>query len=254
VASASNLVRIARAAQEAEISLDGTSFIGGGEPVTDAKREVVERVKAKFIPRYAFTPAGLVGQGCAQSLYTDEVHISEYMWGAIQHPIPVRGKMQIQPLLFTSLYPFCSHLLLNMGSGDYATMTRRKCGCALEKVGLTLHLHDIRSHEKLTAEGMNYLYTDLFELFERTLPREFGGGPGDYQLVEEEDSNTQTRLTIRVNPELGEIDEETLLARVQLSLKTGDARFWKDAGTFRVKREFPYTGQRGKIWPLHKAH
>jgi len=254
--SASNMVRIARAAQEMGVSLENTKFNAGGEPVTEAKREVVERVGANFIPRYAFTPAGLVGQGCADPKYTDDVHVSEYMWAVIQYPILMNeDAVKIQPLLFTSLYPVCSHLLLNVANGDYATMERRECGCALEKVGLTLHLHGIRSYEKLTAEGMNYLGTDMFELFERILPGEFGGGPGDYQLVEEEDSNGMTRLTVRVSPEAGLLDEEKLLSRVQENLEKGlHTRFWKDAGTFRVEREFPYAGQRGKIWPLHRAH
>ena len=34
---------------------------------------------------------------------------------------------------------------------------------------------------------MNYSGGDLVDLRETQIPLEFGGGPGDYQLVEEED-------------------------------------------------------------------
>jgi hypothetical protein len=58
---------------------------------------------------------------------------------------------------------------------------------------------------------MNYFYGDLFEFIETTLPAEFGGDPGDYQLVEEEDCNAQTRLTLLVHPEVGQFDEKKSL-------------------------------------------
>jgi hypothetical protein len=103
---------------------------------------------------------------------------------------------------------------------------------------------------------MNYFGTDLFELLEDTLPSEFGGGPGDYQLVEEEDSGGQTRLTLVVHPNVKNLNEEKLLCRLQEGLAQGSrnnrfmAGVWKDAGTFRLRREAPYASPRGKILPL----
>jgi hypothetical protein len=104
---------------------------------------------------------------------------------------------------------------------------------------------------------MNYFYGDLSELFEKLLPAEFGGGPGDYQLVEEEDGRRQTRLTVRVHPAVGNLDEERLLARLRAALSQGSqgnrfmAQLWQDAGTFRVVRQSPHASVRGKILPLH---
>jgi hypothetical protein len=111
----------------------------------------------------------------------------------------------------------------------------------------------MRSFEKFTSEGMNYNYADLYELLEKTLPGEFGGGPGDYQLREEEDENGQTKISIVVHPDVGSVDERKLLHRLQETLGTDawHSRFWKDAGTLRVKREAPYATARGKILPLH---
>ena len=48
------------------------------------------------------------------------------------------------------------------------------------------HLHTIRSFEKLTAGGMTFVDTDVVRVLEEVLPRRFGGGPIDYQLIEDE--------------------------------------------------------------------
>jgi hypothetical protein len=104
---------------------------------------------------------------------------------------------------------------------------------------------------------MNYSATDLFELLEQTLPREFGGGPGDYQLVEEEDHAGQTRLTLMVHPAVTGFDEAKLLSRLQQGVAQGSrnnrfmSKLWQDAGTFRMLRQAPYASARGKILPLH---
>jgi hypothetical protein len=104
---------------------------------------------------------------------------------------------------------------------------------------------------------MNYFYGDLFELLEKIIPCEFGGGPGDYQLVEEEDGNGQTRLTLLVHPLVEKIDEERLLTRLQLGLAEGSrnnrfmSKLWQDSRTFRIRREVPHASPRGKILPLH---
>jgi hypothetical protein len=159
-------------------------------------------------------------------------------------------------LLCTTLHAGYGRLLFNVENGDYGVIESRDCGCALEKVGLKFHLHHIRSYEKFTGEGMNYYYGDLYEFVERTLPSEFGGALGDYQIAEEEDEAGQTRLTLRVDPKLGAIDDLKLLARLRSELGRGgwsnefQAREWAKAGTLRVRREAPIASARGKILPL----
>ncbi|HEY7322514.1 MAG TPA: hypothetical protein VIE89_33535 [Candidatus Binatia bacterium] len=104
---------------------------------------------------------------------------------------------------------------------------------------------------------MNYFYGDLFDFMEHTLPSEFGGAPGDYQLVEEEDGNGLSRLSLVVHPEVGALNQEKLLQRLREGLYqvSRDTRFmprlWQDAGTFKLTRAIPYTSHRGKILPLH---
>ncbi len=255
---ASSACRIANAARARGIALDGTKFLIGGEPFTEAKRDAIERAGAKAIPRYSFGEGGSVGLGCVNPLYTDEVHVSQHRLALIHQPRPIaEDGPPIHPLLFTTFAPHEVRLLLNVENGDYAVSGNRDCGCALEKLGFKLHLHDIRSFEKFTSEGMNYFYGELFELFEKVLPGEFGGGPGDYQLVEEEDEQGQTRLSLWVHPAVKNLDEERLFSRVRAALSQGSrwnritARLWQDARTFRVVRKAPHASVRGKILPLH---
>ncbi len=256
--AASNAVRIARLAWEQGLSLHRTKFNVGGEPLTGSKRPVIERSGAGVTSRYngGFSVDG--GYGCADPLHDDEVHVSQHVTALISHAGHAgREDAAIRRFLFTTLHPLVPKLLLNVENGDYGILETRKCGCALQKLGLTLHLHHIRSYEKFTSEGMNYYYGDLFDFFEKTLPSEFGGGPGDYQLVEEEDDNGQTRLSLVVHPEVGEVDESKILLRLQQRLAQGSpanrfqSRVWQDAGTLRIRRETPHASGRGKILPLH---
>jgi hypothetical protein len=257
--AASNGVRIARAAAEMGESLEGLKFITSGEPLTEAKRAAMERAGATVTSRFSCGPGLYVGSGCGNPRNPDHIHVSRHMLALVQHTRSLTdGGSPVQPLLWTTIYSSAPTVVFNVESGDYATMETDHCGCALEEAGFDARLRRIRSFEKLTGEGMNYLiHGDLFELLERSLPAEFGGGPGDYQLVEEEDECGQTRLTLVIDPEAGELDEATVLARLKAALSNGsrDNRFmagvWKDAGTFRVKRARPHASPRGKILPLH---
>lgn len=258
--AASNAVRIARVAAEAAVSLEGTKFVASGEPLTDVKRELIERVGAVAIPNYGFEDLAVkVGYGCPSPAYTDEMHVNCQDLAVVAHSRALADGSGIRPLLFTSLQPLSPRFFLNVENGDYATLFRRDCGCLLEKAGFNLHIHGVRSFEKLTSEGMNYFYGDLFELFEKTLPLEFGGGAGDYQLVEEEDATGQTRLTLLVHPHVSGLNEERLISRLKEALGRSNqsgrfmADVWGRAGTFRVLREPPRASSRGKILPLHMS-
>ncbi len=256
--AASNGVRIARAALELGQSLEGVTLNVSGEPLTEGKREIMESAGAAVTCRFAYSAGMTAGYGCANAVHPDEVHVTQHMMALILHPTLNTGDgTPIQPLLGTMLYPSAPAVLINVANGDYGIMDERNCGCALENAGLTLHLHYIRSYEKFATEGMSYFYGDLFELIEHTLPSEFGGGPGDYQLVEEEDETGQTRLTILVHPNIRNLDENRLIARITAAFADGPRgnRFmtgvWKNAGTFQIRRTQPHASPRGKILPLH---
>lgn len=252
----SNATRIARTALAAGVSLRGTKFVVSGEPFTEAKLAVIAEAGASATTRYSFTEGGIVGLGCANPIAHDEIHVFGHFLTVVERHEHLGGGTAIRPLLFTTLHPLATRLLLNVENGDYGVLEKRDCGCALERAGLTLHLRGIRSFEKFTGEGMNYFFGDLYEFVEKTLPAEFGGGPGDYQLAEEEDDSGQTRLTLRVDPLIESLDEARLLARLRDSLGSGSwgnefqARVWNGSGTLRIRRERPAASARGKILPL----
>jgi hypothetical protein len=233
-------------------------FLVGGEPLTTAKHERIAQVGAVATTNYAYGGGINLGFGCANPQHIDEIHVNQHLVALLPRPWPLAGQgPPIHPLLGTTLHPLAPRLLLNVENGDYVSFLRRDCGCGLEQLGLTLHLYRIRSFEKFASEGMNYFYVDLFDILEKTLPDEFGGGPGDYQLVEEEDEAGLTRLLLRVRPEVGQVDEARLLHRLQALLRNGSrdqqfmARLWQTTETLRIRREAPYASLRGKILPLH---
>jgi hypothetical protein len=77
-------------------------------------------------------------------------------------------------------------VMLDLPLGDQAPVRRRASGCPLEACGWGTYLHGIVSREKFTAAGMTFYDTDVIRVLETALPARFGGGPTDYQLVEEE--------------------------------------------------------------------
>ncbi|MDH3442910.1 MAG: hypothetical protein OEN50_03205, partial [Deltaproteobacteria bacterium] len=253
----STAARIARMAIETGLSLSGTRFHVSGEPLTRSKRNLIEEAGAYVTLHYG--PGDGTGGllGCGDPEFIDEVHLPHSIFTLVEHARTSEyGGPLIRPLMFTTLHPSAPRFLLNVENGDSATVITRDCGCAVQKVGFTQHVHTVRSFEKMTSEGMNYSGSDLFELLEDTIPSEFGGGPGDYQLVEEEDDRGQTRLTFVVHPGVGNVNETKLLSRLHQGLAQGSrnhrfmSKIWQDAGAFRIRREAPYASARGKILPL----
>ncbi len=258
--AASNAARIATRAMEMGTSLDGVTFLASGEPMTAAKRQAIVAAGAKTTVLYGFEPGSVwAGQGCAEPIHRDEMHLSLNTLAVVNPRAMPWGDGTIHPLLYTTLYDSAGRLLLNAENGDYAELDERNCGCAMQELGLTLHVHGVRSYEKLTAEGMSYPIEDLIDLLEARLPAEFGGGPCDYQLIEEEGTAGQTRLTLRIHPRLGALDETRILARFVDELGKADrnqrfvTRAWRTSGTFRVVRDAPRTSPRGKTSPVQLA-
>jgi hypothetical protein len=254
----SKAVRIARTALETRLPLKGVTFIVSGEPLTPSKKRAIEEAGARIALRYGAGGDSGASFGCGNAQFIDEMHVPQSVISFVENPrVLDYGDPPIHPLMLTTLHPSAPRFLFNVENGDYATMITRDCCCPLHKVGFTQHIHTVRSFEKMTSEGMNYSGSDLFELLEDTIPAEFGGGPGDYQLVEEEDDRGQTRLTLVVHPEVRDVNETKLLSRLQQGLAQGSrnhrfiARIWQDADAFRIRRAIPHASARGKILPLH---
>jgi hypothetical protein len=159
--------------------------------------------------------------------------------------------------VYTTLVTSTPKLMLNVESDDFGEIGARACGCPLECLGLGQHLHTIRSHEKLTSEGMNFLGHDLIRLIEEVLPARFGGGPTDFQFVEEEDDRGLPSVKLVVHPRLGELPEAAVLDRTVAFLNgtsSGTGRYgerWREAGALHVVRQEPYATSASKVLALH---
>jgi hypothetical protein len=253
--TSSSGVRACLAAREHGLDISDTFFRFGGEPYTAGKARVVEEAGCRAVSNYSMTEVGRIGNACAAPTALDDLHLLIDHLGVIRRERTLAGR-SIGVLTFTSLLPSAPKLMLNVESDDYGVVERRSCGCLLGGLGLDLHVHGVRSYEKLTSEGMTFVGSDLIELVDELLPRRFGGDATDYQLVEEEvDGLPEVRIV--VSPRVGEIAEGEVVTLVLEKLGEGSgykrmmADVWRTGGMLRVVRHEPYTTGSAKILPLH---
>ena len=250
----SSAVRLCSYAKEHGIDISGTLLRMGGEPLTGAKAQLIEDTGCRTTCFYSITEMSFVGAPCATPRALDDVHLLTDKVAAIVRPKPI-GTSSVDALIYTTLLPSSPKLLINVESGDFATVSQRACDCPMGRMGFTTHLSEIRSYEKLTSEGVTFLGTELLRLVEEVLPAAFGGAPTDYQLVEAEESGL-TRILIVATPRLGALDETTVVRRVldTLSQYPGGSvmtQHWRQGDTLRLVRREPYQTASAKILPLH---
>ena len=250
----SSAVRLCRAAEEAGVDLAGARFTITGEPVTDARLAAIRRVHADAVPDYGSADSGgSVSYGCLSPEAPDDVHVFSDLNALIQADAPPFPK---GALLLSSIRSTVPFVFLNVSMGDCATVTDRRCGCPMEMLGWRTHLHTIRSYEKLTAGGMTFADTDVVRILEEILPRHFGGGPTDYQLVEELANDGQPRLGLLVHPSVAAINPAVVSNVFLEALGTGSATQrvmalqLRQAGFLRVERRTPLASSSGKILHL----
>jgi hypothetical protein len=103
---------------------------------------------------------------------------------------------------------------------------------------------------------MTFTAERTVRLVEELLPERFGGGPTDYQLVEDR-SGPISQVSIVVSPRVGAVDAEAVRETALAALAAGGVspRFmadsWREAGLPRIERREPYATSRPKILPLH---
>jgi hypothetical protein len=263
---ASPAVRLAEAAEQAGVVLEGAQLTVGGEPITPARLEATRRIGASAVPVYATTESGMVGYGCLAPDRPDDLHLLQDLHALIraesdEFQSALRpGTLLAGTLLLTSLRPTARLILLNASLGDQAEVVERACGCAMAALGWRTHLHSVRSFEKLTAGGMTFQDGQVIDVLERVLPARFGGGPTDYQLLEEESEEGEPILRLRVHPRLGALDERELVDAFLGALGGGSgaervmALQWRQAHWLRVERESPLATGGGKVLHLHRSN
>jgi hypothetical protein len=248
-------LRVAVAARREGIDLTGVTFTCNGEALTPAKAAGIASAGARALANYSMTEVGRVGAGCLAPIGVNEQHVMTDHLAVIQGRRTV-GDREVDALLLTTLLATTPRVLLNVEIDDYGVLEERRCGCPLDALGLHLHVRDVRSFKKLTAEGVTLVGSEMEHVLEHVLPARFGGSALDYQLVEEEDEEGFTRITLRVSPSVGPVDEAALVAAVLAGLERASIsadlaiRLWNQTGALRVARIEPTTGARGKLQPL----
>jgi hypothetical protein len=254
----SSAVAACEAAMNTGGDLKGTRFTVGGEPITRARLDSVWGAGATALPRYGSMECGPIGYGCMTPVEVDEVHLLNDLHALIQAG-PEGEAFGFSPnaLLITALHSRSPFVLLNVSMGDEAILSTRSCGCPLEQLGWYVHLHTIRSYEKLTSGGMTFLGSDVILILEVVLPDRFGGGPTDYQLVEEEGPDGKAAVKLLVNPSVGDVDSEQVRTVFLESLTANSAvnkvmiRLWEESDVLTVERRVPHQTRSGKVLHFH---
>jgi len=221
----------------------------------------IERAGAHPVASYGSSETGTaMAHGCLSPDWPDDMHLFEDLFAVIQ---PGAGApiADLPPatLLFTSLAAAAPLILLNVALGDQATLIERACGCEIERIGWTRHLHSVRSFEKLTVGGMNLLDTNLIGILDETLPGRFGGGPTHYQVLEEQGADGQPRLRLLVDPALGPLDPDAVAEAFISAVSQGSgieritAMTWRAGGFVTVERRAPESRRGDKILHLVSA-
>jgi hypothetical protein len=245
------------AAKELGLEIAGSFLRFGGEPYTPAKAKLVEETGCRAACHYSMSEVGTIGIACADAAALDDVHLISSKMAVLQRSATVTGSRYSSDALFlTTIAPVCPKIMLNVACGDNGVIVDRECGCPVGQVGFNRHIHSIRSYEKLTSEGMQFLGFDLLKLVEQILPGRFGGGPTDYQLVELEEAGL-TKVQLVVSPRLGPLDERQLTqtALEFLGSRAPENRMmverWQEGQTLQVKRSEPRVTSAAKLLPLH---
>lgn len=250
-------VRLCLTAAEKGINIAGSHFMLSGEPITSARLATLRRTGAIPIPRYGSVETGAIGYGCLCGNQPDEIHAVTDMHALIHAGSGNAAGLPEKALLITNLHSMSPFLMINVSMGDQAELEPSRCDCPLARLGWTTTLHQIRSYEKLTGNGVTFLGVELIRILEQVLPTRFGGAPTDYQLIEEEDSDGQPRVSLLVHPSIAQADEGQIAEQFLSELAAQSpasglmVRLWRDSGTFRIVRRPPMISRAGKILHLH---
>jgi hypothetical protein len=258
----SSALCLVHAATEAGISLRGARFWLTGEPITARRLGLLAEAGAEVVGHYGSSECGgPVAYGCLHPERRADLHLLSDLHAAVQPGVGAEDLADLPAgsLCYSSLRDTAPFVLLNVAIGDEAVLEPSSCGCPLAGLGWDTTLRNVRSHAKLTAGGMNLLDRDVLTILEDLLPRRFGGGPTDYQLVEDEDGQGRPLLRLLVHPRLGPLDEtavaDALLGAVGIGrgVERVTELAWRSAGVVHVERRAPIAIDSGKIRHFHLA-
>lgn len=255
--TSSSLTRIALLAAERGQRLPLLVARTTGEPLSAGRRDSIDAVGSRAMAGYGSAEVGGIATSCPHGTAADDLHVFTNMCAVISRRGPWTGEgAEIDALLQTVIDLEAPKILINHSPGDTARLFRRDCGCSLGDLGLTTHLADIRSFEKVTSEGASIARSRVHDAIERELPARFGGSPMDYQLVESIDAGGRGSLELWVAPSVAGVDDARIGEALLEALASSDAldrhhvALLQRAGALRVRRQVPTLTPAGKFLPF----
>jgi hypothetical protein len=154
---ASSAVRVCDEARRSGLDIRGAAFITIGEPLTAARRGIIEAAGASAVCRYAITEAGILGYACGDPHEPDDLHLLKTNLALIQARRAVCHDANLVDATYvTSLLAAAPKILLNVETGDYGVVHERHYACGFGALGYSTHLSAVRSFEKFTGEGVTF--------------------------------------------------------------------------------------------------
>jgi hypothetical protein len=243
----SAILRACEAAARRGVDLGGAEVTVGGEPITPTRVVAMRRAGLRVLPRYAAVEVGLIGHACLAGGGFDDVHVVHDLVAVIQGAGSSGAGLPPGALLVSSLRPTAPLILLNASLGDAGVLDGGPCGCPVAAQGWTTRLRAIQRLDDPTGDGMPLPFAAVVRALDETLPARFGGGPGDYQLVEDEGADGARRLRLLVHPGVGPIDPSAVAEAFGSGLDR-----WPVRGFLAVERRAPLATRVGKVLHVHR--
>jgi hypothetical protein len=247
----SSAVLLAEAALSRDVRLDGLVMNVTGEPATIGRRRAVEMSGATTAAWYAFMQAGGVGDTCPHET-AERYHLHDKKVAVVGRRRERSDGAVVDALLWTSLEPTARVVMLNTENDDYGTIERdvEPCACLWGELGSRTRVRDVRGMSKVVAGGVTVAGEVLDRLVDEVLPVAFGGTPLDYQFAEI-DSADRGVLMLRVDPRLGSVDEDAVLACVVRELERDEmgrlaSAVWVPGRSIRLERASALAAPSGK--------
>lgn len=104
---------------------------------------------------------------------------------------------------------------------------------------------------------MTFQTDEVIRVLDEVLPAKFGGGPGSYQLLEQETPDGRAEVLLLASPQIGPLEEDLLIEAFLEALGSGSivnqmmCRMWKEARLLRVERREPSNTRSGKVLHFH---
>ncbi len=244
----SAVLRMCEAAAARGVDLRGTEVAIGGEPITRSRAAALRSAGLRVLPRYAASETGLIGNACLEPRGADDVHVFHDLVAVIPDDCAANGRHSGRGILVSSLRPAAPLVLLNASMGDVAVLDDTPCGCPVAAEGWPARLRGIERLDDSALDVAAPPFADIARALDETLPGRFGGGPGDYQLVEDALATGATHWRLLVHPAVGPIDPRAVAAAFVAVLDG-----WPGHAPFAVERHVPLVTAVGKVLHVHRT-